>query len=238
MMMTGWKWIKIDQNIFDDEKILLIMAMPNHDTIIAIWFQLLCLAGKSSNNGIFMLNDRIAYTEEMLASIFHRDIEEVKMALGKFTELGMVAISDGIITIPNWGKYQDGDTSDKKKERDRKYQKEKRETKVASDDKVVKTDDIPYSEIIDYLNEKANTHYRSKTESTRKHIRGRFADGYSLDDFKMVIDTMCDKWLGTKMAMYLRPETLFSPKFESYINYSSVGSRTATQFDSGLDDLF
>lgn len=78
-----------------------------------------------------------------------------------------------------------------------------------------------YREIVDYLNEKAGTRYRPGTPSTKKHIHARLADGYTLDDFRAVIDKKCAEWLGTEMAQYLRPETLFGGKFEAYLNQPS-----------------
>lgn len=57
-----------------DEKILLIESLPDADVIIVIWFKVLCLAGKQNNHGVFMLNDSIPYTDEMLATIFRRHI--------------------------------------------------------------------------------------------------------------------------------------------------------------------
>ena len=68
--MAAVKWIKVVTDIFDDEKILMIEGIPSADSIIVIWFKLLCLAGKSNNSGVFIFNDRIPYTEEMLATIF------------------------------------------------------------------------------------------------------------------------------------------------------------------------
>ena len=64
--MADVKWIKITTDIFDDEKILLIESLPESDSIIVVWFKLLCLAGKMNNSGVFMMNDSIAYTDEML----------------------------------------------------------------------------------------------------------------------------------------------------------------------------
>jgi len=82
-----------------------------------------------------------------------------------------------------------------------------------------KPDDVPYDEVIDYLNEKTGKHYRSKAAATRKLIKARFADGYTLDDFKHVIDVKVSQWLGTEQDKFLRPETLFRPgHFESYLN--------------------
>lgn len=93
-----------------------------------------------------------------------------------------------------------------------------------------KPDDVPYDEVIDYLNEKTGKRYRAKTESTRRLIRARFADGYTLDDFRHVIDVKVSQWLGTEQDKFLRPETLFRPgHFESYLNEQS---RPASYLDT------
>lgn len=79
------------------------------------------------------------------------------------------------------------------------------------------TDDA--REIIDYLNEVTGSKYSYKTEATNKLIKARIKDGYSVDDFKTVIDNKFDEWgSDEKMSKYLRPETLFGNKFESYLN--------------------
>lgn len=74
------------------------------------------------------------------------------------------------------------------------------------------------TEIVDYLNEKAHTNYRSNSKATMRHINARLNEGYTLSDFKQVIDNRCATWLGTDMEQYLRPETLFGSKFENYLN--------------------
>lgn len=114
------KWIKIVTDIFDDEKILLIESMPDGDTIIVCWFKLLCLAGKQNNRGVFILNDRIAYTEEMLSTIFRRPITTVRLALQTFEQFGMIERIEGVITIPNWEKHQSIDGMEKIREQTRK----------------------------------------------------------------------------------------------------------------------
>ena len=74
-------------------------------------------------------------------------------------------------------------------------------------------------EIICYLNSKMNTHYKPTTASTVKKIKARLKEGFSVDDFKTVIDKKYDDWAGDdKMVAYLRPDTLFGTKFESYLN--------------------
>ena len=77
--------------------------------------------------------------------------------------------------------------------------------------------------VIEYLNEKTKRKYSTKTDSNRKFIAGRLAEGYTEEDLKEVIDTMCSKWLhDNKMNVYLRPETLFNAtKFQTYFNMIS-----------------
>lgn len=118
--MAEVKWIKIVTDIFDDEKILLIESMPDRDAVIVIWFKLLCLAGKQNNGGVFMLNDKIAYTDEMLSTIFRRPINTVRLALDTFQHFGMVEIVNDTITIPNWERHQSLDKIQKGKEQNRK----------------------------------------------------------------------------------------------------------------------
>lgn len=78
--------------------------------------------------------------------------------------------------------------------------------------------DIPYEEIICYLNEKAGTRYRASTPKTQQLIRARWSEGFRLGDFKAAIDAKCAEWLRTDMEKYLRPETLFGTKMEGYAN--------------------
>ena len=124
--MADVKWIKITTDIFDDEKILMIESMPSADSIIVIWLKLLTFAGKQNNDGVFLMSNRIAYTDEMLACIFRRDVNLVRLALRTFEQFGMIEIIEKVITIPNWNKHQSLDAYEKKKERDRLYQAERR----------------------------------------------------------------------------------------------------------------
>lgn len=86
-------------------------------------------------------------------------------------------------------------------------------------------EDIPFSEIVGYLNEKAGTHYRAGTSKTKERIRARWREGFRLDDFKRVIDVKCAEWIGTEFEKYLCPDTLFGTKFEKYANQPMTRSR-------------
>lgn len=123
--MADVKWIKIVTDVFDDEKILMIETMPECDTVIVIWFKLLCLAGKQNNSGVFQLG-QIPFTDEMFAAIFRRPLNTVRFALETFERFGMIEIIQNTVTIPNWSKHQSLDAYEKRKERDRLYQAERR----------------------------------------------------------------------------------------------------------------
>lgn len=79
-------------------------------------------------------------------------------------------------------------------------------------------------EVINYLNQKANTNYKANAKGNVKYIRARLSDGYTVADMKRVIDVKCAEWKGDpKMNQYLRPSTLFnSDKFEGYLNQKVV----------------
>lgn len=85
-----------------------------------------------------------------------------------------------------------------------------------SNTKALNTDEIKY--IVEYLNEKAGTKYKHTTAKTKTAIHARAAEGFTLDNFKTVIDKKCKEWIGTEYEKYLRPETLFGTKFEGYLN--------------------
>lgn len=142
------KWIKIAVDLFDDEKILLISAMPESDSIVLIWIQLLCLAGKQNNSGVFKFNG-IPYTSDMLATIFRRDKETVSNALEIFEKFGMIKTIKGTITIPNWGKHQTLDKIEAYNEYQRNYMREYRSKQkaIVAGETERKTNEIPKSKI-------------------------------------------------------------------------------------------
>lgn len=77
-------------------------------------------------------------------------------------------------------------------------------------------------EIIQHLNMRTGTKYKSNTAKTKQLINARLNEGFKLEDFKTVIDKKCVEWCGTEFEKYLRPNTLFGTKFESYLNQNVV----------------
>ncbi len=96
-------------------------------------------------------------------------------------------------------------------------------------------DDIPYKEIIDYLNKKTNRpknkYFKASSKTNRKLIHARWKEGYRLKDFKEVINNKCFSWMNNpEMFDYLRPSTLFGPKFDQYLKEMHIPSN-ATPYD-------
>ena len=81
-----------------------------------------------------------------------------------------------------------------------------------------KKDNKIYSLVINYLNEKASSSYKASTKSTQGFINARLKEGYTIEDFKKVIDNKTNEWINTDFEKYLRPSTLFGSKFENYLN--------------------
>lgn len=90
--------------------------------------------------------------------------------------------------------------------------------------------------IIEYLNIKTNSHYKYSTDKTQTLIKARIKDGFTLDDFRIVIDKKCEEWLGTDFEKFLRPETLFSNKFEGYLN-QKITAKKRTLKDISMSDI-
>lgn len=88
------------------------------------------------------------------------------------------------------------------------------------------------ADVVDYLNEKAGTHYRAGVAKTQSLIKARAKEGFTEEDFRTVIDKKCADWIGTEYEQYLRPQTLFGTKFESYLNQipqqNRIDSRSIT----------
>lgn len=124
-------------------------------------------------------------------------------------------------------KYKELNTNKKTKtKKNKKKEKTEIEKQYSIDEttgevietEIVSKNEMVYKNIIDYLNSRLGTNYKSTSAKTRALIDARLNEGFTEDDFKIVIDKKYFEWHDTDMEQYLRPETLFSNKFESYLN--------------------
>ncbi|MDO3680679.1 conserved phage C-terminal domain-containing protein [Paenibacillus ehimensis] len=161
-----------------------------------------------------------------------------------------------VVTVVNWIQYQDLDSNwtaneqqlntnknvkNVKKKDLKRYSPFSAKKKAPSKEKkpdeseadlMPKDNCEAISEIIQYLNAKLDTRYRPSTKTIKEMINGRLNEGYTLDDFKYVIDVKCADWLGNvKMEKFLRPSTLFRPT--NFVEYLNQKMPIAAEVDGG-----
>lgn len=146
--MNGQKWVKLWVDFLDNEKILSIFSsgfcsesdretdekltesckVPDkkRDTILMIWVQILCLAGKLNAGGVLRITETMPYTPKLLADRIRRKVADVRLALEVFSNLGMIEVVDGFVVIKNWSRYQGSETEDRKREYNRERMRETR----------------------------------------------------------------------------------------------------------------
>lgn len=189
--MADVRWIKITTDIFDDEKILLIESLPDADAIITIWFKLLCLAGKMNNGGVFLMNNRIAFTDKMLATIFRRKETTVQLALKTFEEYGMIEVLDGVISIPNWDKHQNIDAMEKMREQTRervaKYREKQKRIECNVTGNVTEDVTVTLRNATDKNREEKNREEEIRGE--KEHIAHQADQKHHYGEFKKVLLT-------------------------------------------------
>ncbi len=85
------------------------------------------------------------------------------------------------------------------------------------DSAVVKSPPPPYQDIIEDLNNRSKRKHQWWAEDTKKKIKARFNEGFTLEDFIYVNKVKTEEWLNNpKMDQYLRPKTLYGPNFKEY----------------------
>lgn len=146
-----------------------------------------------------------------------------------------------LITIINYDNYQD--TEKKKRHKNATETPRKRHESIQT---IINNNDNNYNnkdivEIVDYLNKVCNTKYLPSSKKTQSLINARLNESFTVDDFKMVVDKKYKEWSqDEKMNKFLRPETLFGTKFESYLNQKIGGNnerttREAEKYSEGED---
>lgn len=123
--------------MFDDEKIRLIEAMPEADSILLIWIRLLVLAGKTNDDGLIYIQRNMPYTIDMLTTLFGRKKAIVKLAVDVLAKFDMIDVnSDGLISIKNWEKHQNIEGMERVRklttERVKKYREREKVKKIDS----------------------------------------------------------------------------------------------------------
>ena len=240
-------YLRLKENFFDSEEMKIIEGMPDGYLYSNILLKLYLRSLKT--DGRLMLGGKIPYSPEMISSVTGHPVGIVKQAISIFKELGLIEILDnGAIYITDIQNFigKGSTEADRIREYRKKIADEGKtlidspqvidctnvQQKYTRDRDRDRDRDIntlsgkpdggqkkAANEIISCLNEKTKKHYKANTPKTVRLIRARLKEGFTVEDFKVVIEKKCDDWLGNeKMERYLRPETLFGTKFEGYLN--------------------
>lgn len=117
--MASVKWIKLNVDMFDDEKIKIIQAMPEGESLLLIWIKLILLAGKTNEGGYIYINENMPYTEEMLSVIINKPLTIIRLAIDTFIKLGMIESDEKGIYLVNFEKHQSLDKLEQIREQTR-----------------------------------------------------------------------------------------------------------------------
>ena len=177
--MAEVKWIKLSTDIFNNRKIRQIEAMPDADALIVIWLKLLILAGTVNDGGMIYFTKDIPYTEQLLVTEFHKPLATIQLALKTFERFGMIEVTDNIIYVSNWEKYQSADKLEEIREQNRIRQANYRERQKALPSNVTDNVTVTQSNAIDIDIEEEIEEEKEKEISIPKKggVFQRFAQG-------------------------------------------------------------
>ena len=257
-------YLKLKDSFFESDSMIVLESMPDGYKYSNILLKLYLRSLKG--DGKLMFNERIPFNSNILSQVTRHSVGDVEKAIQIFRDLDLIEILDnGAIYMLDIQNFigESSTEGDRKRIYRKKIETEKqlllesgqtsgqmsdnrppeieieREKELEKDILSGKAEpSIPFQEVVEYLNEKAETKYRHTGSKTQTLIKARCSEGFSLDDFKKVIDIKVNEWLNDKsMNKYLRPETLFGTKFESYLNQKTKGKGGGYD-TSEYDDFF
>lgn len=232
-MSKKYYWLKLKDDFFNQREIKKLRKVAGGDTFVIIYLKMQLLSIKTEGN------IRFEGTEDNILDQLELELDEDKnniaLTLSYLTKHKLLEVFDDDYFLPkaceNIGKESDS------AERVRRH---RQKTALQSNDKALQSNECNvtsntekeiykdiekeiYKNIVEYLNEKTGKEYRHTTKKTKDMINARLNEGFTENDFKRVIDVKSEEWLNKKdMEIYLRPETLFSNKFEGYLNQGKV----------------
>ena len=251
-------YLRLKDNFFDSDELKILESMKDGYLYSNILLKLYLRSLK--NDGKLVVNERIPYSADMLASVTGHQVGTIKQALSVFKDLGLIDVLDNgaiyMLDIQNFiGKGSS--EADRKREYRQRIETDRtnvqtnlrqiseksppaieieleKEIEIKNIHSPAKQDNTPKEvyEIIDYLNLKTGKSYKHTTKKTKSLIKARLNEHFTVDDFKKVIDNMCAKWIGTKWEEFLRPNTLFAGKFDDYLNQTPTKSETRERIDN------
>lgn len=253
-------WLKLHRDFFQRKDIKRLRKIAGGDTYTIIYLKML-LKSIMSEGALFFDSLEDDFVSELALDI-DEDVENVKITVQYLLKVGLLeCVSDTEYSLPDAQNNTGAETAAASRMRRSRAKNEllKRnnvtpmlqngygeiekeleieiEKELEIDNKNCRLSDkssTVVSEIIDYLNLKTGKHFRKSIANTTRAINARIKEGFTVDDFKAVIDKKVIEWgKDERMKQYLRPQTLFGTKFESYLNQDLVEHKTKT--DKAID---
>ena len=234
-------WLKLHRDFFQRKDIKRLRKIAGGDTYTIIYLKML-LKSIMSEGALFFDNLEDDFVSELALDI-DEDVENVKITVQYLLKVGLLeCVSDTEYSLPDAQNNTGAETAAASRMRRSRAKNEllKRnnvtpmlqngygeiEIELEIDNKNCRLSDkssTVISEIIDYLNQKTGKHFKKSIGNTARAINARVKEGFTVDDFKSVIDKKVIEWgKDERMKQYLRPQTLFGTKFESYLNQDLV----------------
>lgn len=242
-------WIKLKTDFFNQETIDFLLSQENGCQYIVLYQMLCLNTANNNGEMATRIGEMIVPYDinKIVRDTKYFTFDTVAVALELFKKLGLIYQEEGeVLKISNFEEMVGSESvwAEKKRLYREKQNKqlelsegqkkdnvrqEIRDKRLDIRDKILDIDKeleiiptethLPYKEIVDYLNNLAGTNYRASSKKTQQLIKARINEGYTIEDFKVVIDKKTREWINdNKMKAYLRPETLFGTKFEGYLN--------------------
>ena len=219
--ITSWRWY-------------------HNSNTFRVFFHLIISANYTDHDfeGITVHRGQVVTSRKSLATELKLSEREIRTALTHLKTTNDIAIETttkfSIITVNSFDDYQ-GATNTSTNERPSSDQRATTPKEIKNNNNIVSSE---IAEIVAYLNDKLGTRYKPDTANTKKHITARLNEGYTVADFHTVIDSKVQEWRDTDYQKYLRPDTLFGTKFESYLNTAdNSGGNKQGGIAQFMDDL-
>lgn len=239
-------WLKLHRDFFQRKDIKRLRKIAGGDTYTIIYLKML-LKSIMSEGSLFFDNLEDDFVSELALDI-DEDVENVKITVQYLLKVGLLeCVSDIEYSLPDAKDNTGAETAVASRVRKHREKQKmlhcntyvtqvkhlcngeieiEKEKELEIDNKNCRLSDkssTVVSEIIDYLNQKTGKHFRKSIANTTRAINARIKEGFTVDDFKAVIDKKVIEWgKDERMKQYLRPQTLFGTKFESYLNQDLV----------------
>ncbi len=244
--MKRYYWLKLKDDFFTQKAIKKLRKIAGGDTFTIIYLKMMLLAMKSEGKLYFEGIEESFYEEMSL--VLDEEKDNVQLTVTYLINHKLMEVYENEYYLPE--SIQNTGSETKSAERVRKHREQlvKNGTKTLQCNTDVTTsntsvttcntekrredkrrediDKTILSDCVHHLNSKAGTSYKANSSYTSKLLKARISEGHTIDDIKKVIDIKSAEWKGTDMAKFLRPETLFGTKFESYLNQAP-----ATKYD-------